>query len=151
MEGRAGDDAEAERVRAAQDEAGTRTTEEFGNRFVAAIDASVWRSSERWTPDRAAGHRRTSSAHPAWSARLRVGKSATFGGGWAARTGQRSSVRRGGSCSLPAHRAGMRPGAAGPDNLAVIAQFVSLLGEVEQTIRCARKAAVPTANTRASG
>lgn len=42
--------------------------------------------------------------------------------------------------SLPAHRAGMLTRAAGPDNLAVIAQFVSLLGEVEQkVIRCFRE------------
>ncbi|BBX73101.1 class I SAM-dependent methyltransferase [Mycobacterium shinjukuense] len=42
--------------------------------------------------------------------------------------------------TLPAHRAGVLTRAAGPDNLAVITQFVSLLGEVEQqVIRCFRE------------
>jgi 2-polyprenyl-3-methyl-5-hydroxy-6-metoxy-1,4-benzoquinol methylase len=36
--------------------------------------------------------------------------------------------------SLPAHRAAVLTRAAGPDNLAVVAQFVPLLGEVEQKI-----------------
>jgi 2-polyprenyl-3-methyl-5-hydroxy-6-metoxy-1,4-benzoquinol methylase len=35
---------------------------------------------------------------------------------------------------LPAHRAALLTRAAGPDNLAVVAQFVPLLGEVEQKI-----------------
>lgn len=36
--------------------------------------------------------------------------------------------------SLPAHRAGVLTRAAGPQNLAVVAQFLPLLGEVEQKI-----------------
>ena len=36
--------------------------------------------------------------------------------------------------SLPAHRAGVLTRAAGPNNLAVVAQFLPLLGEVEQKI-----------------
>lgn len=36
--------------------------------------------------------------------------------------------------SLPAHRASLLTRAAGPDNLAVVAQFLPLLGEVEQRI-----------------
>jgi 2-polyprenyl-3-methyl-5-hydroxy-6-metoxy-1,4-benzoquinol methylase len=36
--------------------------------------------------------------------------------------------------TLPAHRAAALTRAAGPDNLAVVAQFVSLLGEVEQKV-----------------
>ena len=36
--------------------------------------------------------------------------------------------------SLPAHRAGVLTRAAGPDNLAVVAQLLPLLGEVEQKI-----------------
>jgi 2-polyprenyl-3-methyl-5-hydroxy-6-metoxy-1,4-benzoquinol methylase len=39
-----------------------------------------------------------------------------------------------GTYSLPAHRAALLTRAAGPDNLAVVAQFVPLLGEVEQKI-----------------
>jgi 2-polyprenyl-3-methyl-5-hydroxy-6-metoxy-1,4-benzoquinol methylase len=38
------------------------------------------------------------------------------------------------SYSLPAHRAGVLTRAAGPNNLAVVAQFLPLLGEVEQKI-----------------
>ena len=36
--------------------------------------------------------------------------------------------------SLPAHRAGVLTRAAGPNNLALVAQFLPLLGEVEQKI-----------------
>lgn len=39
-----------------------------------------------------------------------------------------------GTYSLPAHRAGVLTRAAGPQNLAVVAQFLPLLGEVEQKI-----------------
>lgn len=39
-----------------------------------------------------------------------------------------------GTYSLPAHRAGVLTRAAGPDNLAVMAQFIPLLSEVEQKI-----------------
>ncbi|ORA73212.1 methyltransferase [Mycobacterium heidelbergense] len=42
--------------------------------------------------------------------------------------------------ALPAHRARVLTRASGPDNLAVVAQFVPLLGEVEQKIvRCFRE------------
>ena len=36
--------------------------------------------------------------------------------------------------SLPAHRAGVLTRTAGPNNLAVVAQFIPLLGEVEQKV-----------------
>jgi 2-polyprenyl-3-methyl-5-hydroxy-6-metoxy-1,4-benzoquinol methylase len=39
-----------------------------------------------------------------------------------------------GTYSLPAHRAGMLTRTAGPDNLALVAQFLPLLGNVEQKI-----------------
>lgn len=39
-----------------------------------------------------------------------------------------------GTYALPAHRAAVLTRAAGPDNLAVVAQFMPLLGEVEQKI-----------------
>jgi 2-polyprenyl-3-methyl-5-hydroxy-6-metoxy-1,4-benzoquinol methylase len=39
-----------------------------------------------------------------------------------------------GTYSLPAHRAGVLTRAAGPDNLALVAQFLPLLGNVEQKI-----------------
>lgn len=54
--------------------------------------------------------------------------------------------------ALPAHRARVLTRASGPDNLAVVAQFVPLLGEVEQKSSgvFGRAAACPTANFRAS-
>jgi hypothetical protein len=39
-----------------------------------------------------------------------------------------------GTYTLPAHRAGVLTRAAGPHNLALVAQFVPLLGEVEQKV-----------------
>lgn len=39
-----------------------------------------------------------------------------------------------GTYSLPAHRAGVLTRAAGPDNLALVAQFIPLLSEVEQQV-----------------
>ena len=54
-----------------------------------------------------------------------------------------------GTYSLPAHRAGVLTRAAGPNNLALVAQFIPLLGEVEQTGRRLlprRAAGCPTAN-----
>jgi 2-polyprenyl-3-methyl-5-hydroxy-6-metoxy-1,4-benzoquinol methylase len=45
-----------------------------------------------------------------------------------------------GNYSLPAHRAGVLTRAAGPENLALVAQFLPLLGEVEQkVIGCFRR------------
>ncbi len=54
--------------------------------------------------------------------------------------------------SLPRHRAAVLTHAAGPDNLARVAQFVSMLGEVEQKILgCFRVAeGCPTPRIRAS-
>lgn len=54
--------------------------------------------------------------------------------------------------SLPAHRAGVLTRAAGPQNLAVVAQFLPLLARSNRrsSAASARAAACPTANSRAS-
>lgn len=120
------------------------TTEEFGNRFVAAIDSAglailVSVGHQTGLLDTMAGLPPATSMEIAEAAGLEERYVREWLGGMT--TGQIVEYDAGSSTySLPAHRAGMLTRAAGPDNLAVIAQFVSLLGEVEQkVIRCFRE------------
>ncbi|OSC41876.1 class I SAM-dependent methyltransferase [Mycobacterium decipiens] len=120
------------------------TTEEFGNRFVAAIDSAglailVSVGHQTGLLDTMAGLPPATSTQIADAAGLDERYVREWLGGMT--TGQIVEYdAETATYSLPAHRAGVLTRAAGPHNLAAIAQFVALLGEVEQkVIRCFRE------------
>ncbi|SEH74686.1 Methyltransferase domain-containing protein [Mycolicibacterium rutilum] len=117
----------------------TDTTEEFAGRIVGAIDSaslalllSIGHQTGLW--DTLAG-----LTEPATSARIAdaAGLNERYvrewlGGVVTARVVDYDAAS--GTYALPDHRAAVLTRAAGPDNLARVAQFIALLGEVEQKI-----------------
>ncbi len=123
---------------------GTETTEEFGGRIVAAID------SAGLTILLSVGHQTglldvISQLPPSTSIQIAeaVGLDERYvrewlGGMTAGQVIEYDAETA--TYSLPEHRAAMLTRAAGPNNLARVTQFISLLGEVEQkVIACFRE------------
>ncbi|AXN45335.1 Demethylrebeccamycin-D-glucose O-methyltransferase [Mycobacterium marinum] len=123
---------------------GTETTEEFGSRIVAAID------SAGLTILLSVGHQTglldvISQLPPSTSTQIAeaVGLDERYvrewlGGMTAGQVIEYDAETA--TYSLPEHRAAMLTRAAGPNNLARVTQFISLLGEVEQkVIACFRE------------
>jgi 2-polyprenyl-3-methyl-5-hydroxy-6-metoxy-1,4-benzoquinol methylase len=114
------------------------TAEEFAGRIVAALDAaslSILLSIGHQTGllDTMAGLPPSTSAQIAEAAGLNERYVREWLGGMT--TGRVVDYDpQTATYSLPAHRAGVLTRAAGPDNLAVVAQFFPLLAQVEQKI-----------------
>ncbi len=114
------------------------TNEEFSERMVAAIDnasLTILMSIGHQTGllDTMAGLAPSTSAQIADAAGLDERYVREWLGGMT--TGDIVDYdAENGTYSLPAHRAGVLTRAAGPHNLALVAQFVPLLGEVEQKV-----------------
>lgn len=114
------------------------TTEEFTERIVATLDGAsltILLSIGHQTGllDTMAGLAPATSAQIAQAAGLNERYVREWLGGMtAARVVEYDPGTA--TYSLPAHRAGVLTRAAGPQNLAVVAQFLPLLGEVEQKI-----------------
>jgi 2-polyprenyl-3-methyl-5-hydroxy-6-metoxy-1,4-benzoquinol methylase len=114
------------------------TAEEFGERMVAAIDSAglailVSVGHQTGLFDTMAGLPPATSALIADAAGLNERYVREWLGGMT--TGRVVDYdAETATYSLPAHRASVLTRAAGPDNLAVVAQFLPLLGEVEQQI-----------------
>ncbi|MCV7281384.1 class I SAM-dependent methyltransferase [Mycolicibacterium flavescens] len=114
------------------------TTEEFAGRMVGAIDSaslalllSIGHQTGLW--DAMSGLPPSSSAQIADAAGLNERYVREWlGGVVTARVVDYDPAA--GTYVLPAHRAAVLARSAGPDNLARVAQFVSMLGEVEQKI-----------------
>lgn len=114
------------------------TTEEFTERIVATLDGAsltilVSIGHQTGLLDTMAGLAPATSAQIAEAAGLNERYVREWLGGMTA--GRVVEYDPGTAAySLPAHRAGVLTRAAGPQNLAVVAQFLPLLGEVEQKI-----------------
>jgi 2-polyprenyl-3-methyl-5-hydroxy-6-metoxy-1,4-benzoquinol methylase len=114
------------------------TAEEFGERIVAAIDSAslallVSVGHQTGLFDTMAGLPPATSAQIAEASGLNERYVREWLGGMT--TGHVVDYdAKTATYSLPAHRASVLTRAAGPDNLAVVAQFLPLLGEVEQKI-----------------
>jgi SAM-dependent methyltransferase len=114
------------------------SVEEFGERMVATLDSAslaILLSVGHQTNllDTMAGLAPATSAQIAEAAALNERYVREWLGGMT--TGRIVDYdAENGTYSLPAHRASLLTRAAGPDNLARVAQFVPMLGEVEQKI-----------------
>jgi 2-polyprenyl-3-methyl-5-hydroxy-6-metoxy-1,4-benzoquinol methylase len=114
------------------------TAEEFTGRVVAALDSASLAlllsiGHQTGLLDTMAGLGPATSARIAEAAGLNERYVREWLGGMT--TGRVVDYDAGtATYSLPAHRAGVLTRAAGPDNLAVVAQFLPLLAEVEQKI-----------------
>jgi len=114
------------------------TAEEFSGRMVAALDAAsltilISVGHQTGLLETMAGLEPATSAQIAEAAGLNERYVREWLGGMT--TGHIVDYdAEKGTYSLPGHRAGVLTRAAGPHNLAVVAQFVPLLGEVEQQI-----------------
>jgi len=119
-------------------ETACETTAEFTERIVTAIDGASLAlllsiGHQTGLLDAMAGLPPSSSAQIAEAAGLNERYVREWLGGMT--TGHVVDYDTGtATYSLPAHRAGVLTRAAGPDNLALVAQFVPLLSEVEQKI-----------------
>ncbi|WP_094288389.1 class I SAM-dependent methyltransferase [Mycobacterium lehmannii] len=114
------------------------TTEDFAARMVSAIDnaslvllLSIGHQTGLW--DTMAGSAPATSAQLAAAAGLNERYVREWLGG-VVTAGVVDYDASAGTYSLPGHRAAVLTRAAGPDNVARLAQFLSLLGEVEQKI-----------------
>lgn len=114
------------------------TTEEFAARMVSAIDnaslallLSIGHQTGLW--DTMAASTPATSAQLAAAAGLNERYVREWLGG-VVTAGVVEYDPAAGTYSLPPHRAAVLTRAAGPDNFARLAQFISLLGEVEQKI-----------------
>jgi 2-polyprenyl-3-methyl-5-hydroxy-6-metoxy-1,4-benzoquinol methylase len=114
------------------------TTEEFTERIVATLDGASLTlllsiGHQTGLLDTMAGLAPATSAQIADAAKLNERYVREWLGGMV--TGRVVDYdAEDGTYSLPAHRAGVLTRAAGPHNLATVAQFLPLLGEVEQKI-----------------
>lgn len=116
----------------------TDTTEEFAERIVGSLDAasvaillSIGHQTNLW--DTLAGLPPASSTQIADAAGLNERYVREWLGGVAsARIVEYDAASQ--TYSLPEHRAAVLTRTAGPDNLARVAQFIPLLGEVEQKV-----------------
>ncbi|QUR68057.1 class I SAM-dependent methyltransferase [Mycobacterium spongiae] len=124
-------------------ETAPETTEEFGNRIVGAIDGAglamlLSVGHQTGLLDTMAGLPPATSAQIADAAGLNERYVREWLGGMT--TGEIVDYdAQTATYTLPAHRAGVLTRKAGPNNLAVVAQFIPLLSQVEQqVIRCFR-------------
>src|SRR5271167_4390983 len=114
------------------------TAEQFSERMVAAIDSASLAllmsvGHQTGLLDTMAGLAPSTSAQIAAAAGLNERYVREWLGGMT--TGHIVDYdAENGTYSLPAHRAGVVTRAAGPNNLALVAQFIPLLSEVEQKI-----------------
>ena len=119
-------------------ETGPETTEAFGERITAALDNAslallMSMGHQTGLLDTMAGLPPSTSAQIAEAAGLNERYVREWLGGMT--TGHIVDYdAESGTYSLPAHRAGVLTRAAGPNNLALVAQFIPLLCEVEQKV-----------------